>query len=279
MGDDEGVLPTRMGESRNVKDFEKDTCSRTFDTNPLEKSQSGEFLFNAFNQKSTPMNALSSNTPYSLRTTSPQCKCSRVVFKKTPPIGDRCRRFNHWYNKCCQSAILRRPGLYFHLVKILEQKITIDKVEMCVADVVLGKTTMNAIALDVRRTYPSLLYFSGYGRRVLRRILMAYAFFDPQVGYVQGLNFIVAHVLWHSLEEQAFWVHVSSSLVFTKSLNQQGLLGVFKRCQVLENCMASHVPALYSHIKKVGVLVPMIASDWFMTLCANSIPIGPLVRL
>lgn len=68
---------------------------------------------------------------------------------------------------------------------------------------------------------------------MMRRILLAYAFFDTEVGYVQGLNFIVANLLWHSSEEQAFWALISMMYLYDL------------RCMFLP--VPNHI--VYSHFK------------------------------
>ena len=46
------------------------------------------------------------------------------------------------------------------------------------------------IEKDVTRTFPSNVYFGGDGHGVpkLRRVLLAYAWRNPNVGYCQGMN-------------------------------------------------------------------------------------------
>lgn len=39
--------------------------------------------------------------------------------------------------------------------------------------------------------------------------MTAYSKYDPKVGYVQGMNFIVGALLYHSSEAIAFWLFVS----------------------------------------------------------------------
>lgn len=43
----------------------------------------------------------------------------------------------------------------------------------------------------------------------MERVLFTYSKYDPQVGYVQGMNFIVGALLYHCSEEIAFWIFVS----------------------------------------------------------------------
>jgi hypothetical protein len=43
---------------------------------------------------------------------------------------------------------------------------------------------------------------------MLSNILNTYAKYDPQIGYVQGMNFIAGALLSHSEEYIAFWLLV-----------------------------------------------------------------------
>ena len=46
------------------------------------------------------------------------------------------------------------------------------------------------------------------GQAALRRVLRAYSYYDRDVGYCQGMNFIVGMFLTIMTEEEAFWVLV-----------------------------------------------------------------------
>eukprot|EP00330_Aristerostoma_sp_ATCC50986_P007331 CAMPEP_0114585268 /NCGR_PEP_ID=MMETSP0125-20121206/8877_1 /TAXON_ID=485358 ORGANISM="Aristerostoma sp., Strain ATCC 50986" /NCGR_SAMPLE_ID=MMETSP0125 /ASSEMBLY_ACC=CAM_ASM_000245 /LENGTH=188 /DNA_ID=CAMNT_0001780307 /DNA_START=390 /DNA_END=953 /DNA_ORIENTATION=+ len=53
-----------------------------------------------------------------------------------------------------------------------------------------------AIEKDLNRTYPNSECFEkGEGQAPLRNILRAYANLDPEVGYTQGMNYIVGHLV------------------------------------------------------------------------------------
>ena len=47
------------------------------------------------------------------------------------------------------------------------------------------------------------------GPAILRRVLRAYSFYDEEVGYCQGMNFIAAMFITYMSEEEAFWLLVS----------------------------------------------------------------------
>jgi hypothetical protein len=42
----------------------------------------------------------------------------------------------------------------------------------------------------------------------LERVLNAFAKYDPQIGYVQGINFIAASLIFHAEEYISFWLLV-----------------------------------------------------------------------
>lgn len=78
------------------------------------------------------------------------------------------------------------------------------------------------MALDIPRTFPYHPKFGKDGSHVeaLRNVLVAYANFNPGLGYCQGMSFIAAMLLMHMEEEvmvvrfptyplkHAFWVFV-----------------------------------------------------------------------
>ncbi|ESS33682.1 TBC domain-containing protein [Toxoplasma gondii VEG] len=79
-----------------------------------------------------------------------------------------------------------------------ERQETRDDREATVCELLLGPSVYNAIEMDVHRTFPSLPFFKEEGQTAMRHILQAYAVFDPEVGYVQGMNFVVGTLLHHS---------------------------------------------------------------------------------
>jgi len=71
----------------------------------------------------------------------------------------------------------------------------------------------STILKDVTRTFTDLPFFvedSEAGNNKLFNVLKAYANYDTEVSYVQGINYIVALMLLHiEDEEQVFWCLVN----------------------------------------------------------------------
>eukprot|EP00775_Hariotina_reticulata_P008509 gene8509-8691_t len=61
------------------------------------------------------------------------------------------------------------------------------------------------IEKDISRTFPNMKRFAtAEGQEALRRVLLAYAAYDPEVGYCQGLNFVAGLLLMYLPERHAF---------------------------------------------------------------------------
>ena len=54
---------------------------------------------------------------------------------------------------------------------------------------------IHQIDLDLNRTFPSTRLFNNKKKAALRRILVCISLYEPLVGYVQGMNFLVGAIL------------------------------------------------------------------------------------
>lgn len=76
------------------------------------------------------------------------------------------------------------------------------------ADSRLPAQTIDEIERDVDRTFPNHIMFrstGGSAQASLRRVLRWYAGVDPEVGYCQGMGFLVGLFLTYMPEEEAFF--------------------------------------------------------------------------
>lgn len=135
----------------------------------------------------------------------------------------------------------------------------------------------SVILRDINRTFPAHDFFKeagGLGQDSLYRISKAYAVFDEEVGYCQGLSFLVASLLLHMPEEQAFCVLV-------KLMYDYGLRNLYKdRFDNLHMCfyqlkrlLEDQLPELYKHFYDRGVETHMFAAQWFLTLFTARFPL------
>jgi TBC1 domain family member 10 len=136
---------------------------------------------------------------------------------------------------------------------------------------------------DLNRTFPRHIQFrdvGGEGQLSLLRVLRAYAVYDKDVGYCQGMAFLAALLLTYMPEESAFWTLVAL-------LRRRGLRSVFlphlgmymEQVFVVERLLEHYEPALWAHFKKQGVLVTMFATQWILTLFSHSFPFDVVCRV
>lgn len=142
---------------------------------------------------------------------------------------------------------------------------------------------LTQIDLDVHRTMPTNIYFGGDGQGVpkLRRLLVAFSWYNPSTGYCQGMNNLAATLLLtHATEEEAFWVLVCLIEKILPSEYYTSHLLVSQADQrVLIELVSEHMPRLYAHITELGVDLPAITFAWFLSLYTDCLPVETLFRV
>lgn len=206
----------------------------------------------------------------------PHCDCDK-------DNQGRCVRMQNWL-EVSKSNELGLTTIYRELINIVEyivrmegsDIIEIDLTENGVINKIFSNRVMNSIYMDVCRTYPSISYFKFEGKSYLSKILLIYSLMDIDVGYVQGMNFLVGCILWHSSsEEQAFELLVS--LMFNYGMREMfvsGLPGLRVKCLILNQLMEKELHIIWDHIIRQGGTIDMLATDWFLTLFSYSIPLN-----
>eukprot|EP00388_Colpodella_angusta_P007369 GDKJ01020904.1.p1 GENE.GDKJ01020904.1~~GDKJ01020904.1.p1 ORF type:complete len:447 (-),score=60.43 GDKJ01020904.1:55-1395(-) len=237
--------------------------------NPFEKGRIPLDLLPYANSSIITMHAMNSFNPLSI---GPKCGCSKHSDR-------RCSRLSKWMR---ESGAHVEPHFYINIVDNAdetEQQHLEDQLHGSTKPAV-NAAAWGAIKLDISRTYPSMNFFRNEGQQQLFRVLRAYAFYDPEVGYVQGMNFLVACLLWHGTEEQAFWTLVAMMVNYDlRSMFLPGLPGLQKRAGVVEQLIAQNFPDLMQHLLDVGISAQLVSTDWLLTLFSYSVPLEPLAEL
>ncbi|KAM0755646.1 RabGAP/TBC [Meredithblackwellia eburnea MCA 4105] len=134
-----------------------------------------------------------------------------------------------------------------------------------------------SIGRDLSRTFPKHEYFQdseGAGQENLFNVVKAYSLYDEEVGYTQGLQFIVGPLLLNMPDEEAFCVLVrlmkSYDLRSHYTPNMPGLqLRLFQFDRLVEELL----PGVFMHLLRQGVKSSMYASQWFLTLFGYRFPL------
>ncbi|WVO18389.1 hypothetical protein L204_106105 [Cryptococcus depauperatus] len=140
-----------------------------------------------------------------------------------------------------------------------------------------------SITKDLNRTFPNHKYFKeggGVGQESLFMVVKAYSIYDQEVGYTQGLTFIVAALLLNMPDEEAFCVLVR--LMDTYNLRSHytaEMHGLQLRLFQFDRLVEEILPLLHTHLVRKGVKSSMYASQWFMTLFSYRFPLSLVYRV
>lgn len=130
-----------------------------------------------------------------------------------------------------------------------------------------------SISRDLGRTFPKLSYFQesrstgGVGQENLFNVVKAYSLYDPDVGYTQGLQFIVGPLLLNMPDEEAFCVLVRLMKSYDlRSHYTNDMPGLQLRLFQFDRLLEELLPGVFMHLLRQGVKSSMYASQWFLTL-------------
>lgn len=114
----------------------------------------------------------------------------------------------------------------------------------------------------------------------LFNVIKVYSLFDPDVGYTQGMVFIVVPLVMNMNEAECFCLLVTlmkdyglRELFCPEMQGLHLLLHQFDR--LLEQCL----PLLYNHLVRQGIRLSMYASQWFLTFFSYKFPLDVVLRI
>ena len=139
------------------------------------------------------------------------------------------------------------------------------------------------IIRDSTRTFPSHEMFQSpdsEGIESLRNLMHAYAVYDKEVGYCQGLGFVAGLLLMIMPEEEAF-------CVFIQILQENRIRNMYKPSMSLlsicnhqlDKLIEETHPHLYYHLKHQGFSCSLYASTWFLTVFSTMLPLNTVFRI
>ncbi|KAI6383124.1 hypothetical protein MCOR25_000310 [Pyricularia grisea] len=138
------------------------------------------------------------------------------------------------------------------------------------------------ISKDLGRSFPGVDMFreaDGEGQRMLGRVLKCYSIYDPEIGYCQGLAFLVGPLLMHMPDKQAFCVLVRLMENYDlRSCFLPDLSGLHVRIWQFNQLIHEHLPVLSNHLDDLQV-DPVYVSQWFLSFFGTAAPLPFLFRI
>ncbi|KIO20021.1 hypothetical protein M407DRAFT_82029 [Tulasnella calospora MUT 4182] len=139
-----------------------------------------------------------------------------------------------------------------------------------------GKTSMSTeeIEKDLNRSLPEYAaYQSEKGISSLRRVLTAYSWKNPELGYCQAMNILTAAILIYMSEEQAFWLLEVLCDRLLPGYYSPSMHGTLLDQRVFEALVQRCLPLIHEHFTSVDVQLSVASLPWFLSLFINSMPL------
>ncbi|KAG1697037.1 hypothetical protein DVH05_017424 [Phytophthora capsici] len=147
---------------------------------------------------------------------------------------------------------------------------------------------------DIERTFPANPFFSeeGDGRRLLGNVLKAVALHASDIGYCQGMNYVVAALLLVvkdtpelnleglSDQEAVFWLTIS--LIRHKGMAdlwRHKMPGLSQCIYLFQQLLQLHFYDLSAHFRHIGMHSSVLVTQWFVTVFARVLTIPTLARV
>ncbi|KAJ1734097.1 hypothetical protein LPJ61_001254, partial [Coemansia biformis] len=138
------------------------------------------------------------------------------------------------------------------------------------------------IRRDLTRTFPRVPVFKSEGgeaQQRLFRILKAYSLYDAEVGYCQGLGFIIGPLIMSMGECEAFCVLVRLMETYDlRGMFTEDMAGLHLRLYQFQELATEIAPDVMRHLEAHGVLPAMYVPSWFLSLFAYTMPLSFVLR-
>ncbi|GMH92990.1 hypothetical protein TL16_g12506 [Triparma laevis f. inornata] len=157
----------------------------------------------------------------------------------------------------------------------------------------VDKDTLHTIEVDLLRTMPDHPYFSskgGKGFLSLKKILLAVALKAPEVGYLQGMNFLGAFMLLtfkfgkdeetdECLEKDVFDCLKSVTTTLLKGYYAPGLTTLLGDTEMLRQLISKTDPELHLHLSEMGFDLTLVCPQWFVCNFVTSAKMDIVARI
>lgn len=173
-----------------------------------------------------------------------------------------------------KNKMMNNPGLYHQL---LTRKPTPDEENRF-------RQMESQIEIDLDRTFPDNIYFNGTSpddlKQMLSSVLKAYGKHRPDIGYCQGLNYLVGILLLITKsEEKSYWLLCTLMDDIIPCYYDKSMSQTLAELGVLDELVNERIPAVGEKMKKEHKPWMVISSKWFICLFIDVLPIETALRV
>lgn len=137
-----------------------------------------------------------------------------------------------------------------------------------------SSVAVEEISKDLNRSLPEYAaYQDSQGIERLRRVLVAYSWKNPEIGYCQAMNIVTAALLIYMSEKQAFWCLNTLCERIIPGYYSKTMYGTLLDQRVFESLVEQTMPMLWNHITKHDIQLSVISLPWFLCLYLTSMPL------
>ncbi|VBB77256.1 Putative small G protein signaling modulator [Podospora comata] len=172
------------------------------------------------------------------------------------------------WSECSGAKALRIPGYYEDLVSRPGEE---DDPQV-----------VAQIKADITRTLTDNIFFrKGPGVGKLHEVLLAYSRRNPDVGYCQGMNLVVANLLLITpSSEDAFWILVATvEQILPSGYFDHSLLASRADQVVLRQYVSEVLPKLSAHFDDLGIDLETMTFQWFLSIFTDCLSAEALFRV
>ncbi|RCI03018.1 hypothetical protein CU098_009655, partial [Rhizopus stolonifer] len=134
--------------------------------------------------------------------------------------------------------------------------------------------SLEEIEKDLNRSLPEYkAYQQTDGIDRLRRVLVAYSWKDPELGYCQAMNIVTSAILIYMSEEQAFFTLGTLCDDLMPGYYSTSMYGALLDQIIFEHLLEKTMPKLHQHFKETDIQLSVACLPWFLSLYINSMPL------
>jgi hypothetical protein len=211
-----------------------------------------------------------------LETLNKLCLISKKYYKCIKPIINKIimekvynynKNNKNKYKNKIKSSLLKFSSLSEISKTLLEKKYKDLLFENnCIYDEQIKK--------DLTRTLPGNISFQ-YGNEnynKLYHLLTAYANYNKNIGYAQGLNFLAANTIFIFEKEMDEFLFLDALI---QKFNLENIIGLSNNLSIkleeITNCLNKYFPKIKKYLESMNLNYEFFLAGWVLTLFSNSI--------